>query len=381
MWHFNLAISVWFALVAVSSSGIMFNLLFFRNEQAAGKKIKFSLLLFSLLAPLMILLVSNGEGFLEIIHSRGIFWTSNSNQQMLSSVWKWVDVKELTEPPELPLNWQPGRAGGTWWWRASRVLQDYTVNGQSREIIDEFPLFSFLLADLHPHLLSMPFVLLVIYFGLSRFFQQNIIGIQDFKVISYIKDNQLFVSGLFLGGLLFVNTWDFPIYLGFYILLRYFQIDQRPGINKWVIKDLFAFSSFLILISLILYAPFLMGLSSQAGGFLPSLVFKTRGIQFLIMFFPQIILILWMFAVIAEDAFSFKKFSVSVIFGILISLLLFLSSLLYLLLPNLTTSLLRHIAELTGFDIQVKLTSLQNAAGSLLGIFGAGSIRELIKKQ
>ena len=85
-----------------------------------------------------------------------------------------MDIKELTDPPPLPLDLIPGRTGGTWWWRASRVLQDYTLDGQSREIIDEFPFFSFLLADLHPHVLSMPFVLLVIYFGFSIFIQPDI---------------------------------------------------------------------------------------------------------------------------------------------------------------------------------------------------------------
>jgi uncharacterized membrane protein len=50
--------------------------------------------------------------------------------------------------------------GGIWWWRASRVLQDYALDGGPREIIDEFPMFSYLLGDLHPHVLAMPFALL-----------------------------------------------------------------------------------------------------------------------------------------------------------------------------------------------------------------------------
>ena len=41
--------------------------------------------------------------------------------------------------------------------------------GNSREIIDEFPFFSYLLADFHPHVISMPFVLLVVYLGLDIF--------------------------------------------------------------------------------------------------------------------------------------------------------------------------------------------------------------------
>ena len=76
---FNLTISAWFALVAVASSGILFNLLFFRSHYPDEKKYINKLLLLSLLAPLLILIISNGEGLLEILHSRGIFWQMNSN--------------------------------------------------------------------------------------------------------------------------------------------------------------------------------------------------------------------------------------------------------------------------------------------------------------
>ena len=33
----------------------------------------------------MILIVSNGEGLLEVLHSRGVFWEMDSNNQMTSS--------------------------------------------------------------------------------------------------------------------------------------------------------------------------------------------------------------------------------------------------------------------------------------------------------
>jgi len=39
----------------------------------------------------------------------------------------------------------------------------------SKEIIDEFPFFSYLLADLHPHLLVMPFAMLALSLALNVF--------------------------------------------------------------------------------------------------------------------------------------------------------------------------------------------------------------------
>ena len=64
-----------------------------------------------------------------------------------------------------PAAWIPDRF--IWWWRGSRVLTDYTLTGQEQEVIDEFPFFSFLLGDVHPHVLALPFVLLVVALALN----------------------------------------------------------------------------------------------------------------------------------------------------------------------------------------------------------------------
>ena len=229
---------------------------------------------------------------------------------MTSSVWKWLDIKELTDPPPLPLDWIPGRTGGTWWWRASRVLQDYTLNGQSREIIDEFPFFSYLLADIHPHVLSMPFVLLVIYFGFSVFLQQDNPVSEKTRFSFYLKNPQVWLASFILGGLLFINTWDFPIYFGLFVLIHLIQSFHSLGFTKLVIKPVILYSMALGIFSILLYLPFLIGLSSQAGGFIPSLIFRTRGIHFLIMFFPQTLLISWFLIIkIIKNSFL-KKLSI-----------------------------------------------------------------------
>ena len=58
---------------------------------------------------------------------------------------------------------------GWWWWRASRVIHDLDPLGNSMGIqpIDEFPGFSFLLGDMHPHVLALPFVLLALALALN----------------------------------------------------------------------------------------------------------------------------------------------------------------------------------------------------------------------
>jgi YYY domain-containing protein len=260
------------------------------------------------------------------------------------------------------------------------VIQDYTLSGQSREIIDEFPFFSFLLADLHPHVLSMPFVLLLIYFGLSKFISDNNKEFEYSNFFLSIKTPQFWFAGLILGVLLFVNTWDFPIYFGFFVLIRIIQAVSEVGFNKKVIKDTIIYSLSLGIICVVLYSPFLLSLSSQAGGFLPSLIFRTRGIQFLIMFLPQLLLLSWMFLIINKDSFSLKKFSIIFIVGVLLSVLLFLLSIFYSLLPNFLAQIYNSIANITGIEMSLRIINIQNSTSNLLGIFGADSVNQLIQE-
>ncbi|MBV5331443.1 hypothetical protein JZU69_03400, partial [bacterium] len=114
----NLMTSLIFALGAVGSYGILYNLLSARNTQHATRNI-FS----SLFAPIFLLLVSNFEALLEVLHRLGLFWVKDSvTGQYTSSFWTWLDMKELSLPPMLPFQFMPDRY--LWWWRASRVIQD-----------------------------------------------------------------------------------------------------------------------------------------------------------------------------------------------------------------------------------------------------------------
>jgi len=215
---FNLALIFWFALISVGAFGILFNILIgkIQQEKKTISRKKFnSALLYSFLAPIFLLLVSNGEGLLELLHSIGFLWKPDQSGLMVSRFWSWLDIKELNQPPPIPFDWDIGRIGGTWWWRASRVLQDYTIQGQSREIIDEFPFFSFLLGDLHPHLLAMPFVLLCIISGYTYLLEADKNKFSLIKnVAAFWRKGFNWFLALTLGSLIFINTWDFPIYFG-----------------------------------------------------------------------------------------------------------------------------------------------------------------------
>ncbi len=344
---FNLALALTFALSACGAYGVLFNLLHHHEKQSHAP------LKTALLAPFFVLIVSNLEGFLHVLHQRGLFWKTTPDGNLSSAFWQWLDIKELNVPPAQPFSWVPQRFW--WWWRASRVLQDYDLAGNPKEIIDEFPFFSFLLGDLHPHVLSIPFVFLAITLALHLFsggargrgfswhfsvkasllkntgwicvlsglglfsfgafrlsFSGLVLGLallfiglllliragfrgtsedrMDYRLELPIQAEQLLVACLVLGGLSFLNTWDFPFYValfaGAYVLRECYQ--RRARLAEGV-KDFIIMALALGIGGVVLYLPFYLGFASQAGGLLPNLVYVTRGVHLWVMFFPMFV--------------------------------------------------------------------------------------------
>ncbi len=258
---FNLANAGWFALAAIGAFGLLYDLL-------EGER-----LLAALWSPFLLLVTGNGEGLLEVLHARGL---------LPAAFWRWLDIRSLESAPTPPFSWLPQRY--FWWWQASRVIHDYDPLGRTQEVIDEFPAFSFILGDMHPHLLALPFVLLVVGAALNLWRKP----VYDPAALFHgwqVKTGYLF-DALALGALGFLNTWDFPIYWGLLAAVLYLRSQRR-----WKVARLYT----LVLIggmtvaSLLLYAPFWIGLRSQAGGLLPNLFNATRWPQFAVVFWPFLI--------------------------------------------------------------------------------------------
>ncbi|MFZ5808149.1 MAG: DUF2298 domain-containing protein [Chloroflexota bacterium] len=301
---FNLGVTLVFSLSVISAYGLVANLLSTRLNQKS--------LSLPLLGPLMTVIVGNWEGFLEILHSAGLFWRLE-NGQWVSPFWKWLDLVELTNPPQTPFQWLPSR--WYWWWRASRVVQDYDVAGGFREVIDEFPAFSYVLADLHPHVLAMPFAFLAMALGLNLILNppSPLAARPQLKLpftrltLRYplsIPLEQGWASALLLGGMAFLNTWDFPIYValcaGAYALWKQYHPEAErqplyptilpriplPAPYRQMALDVFLYGLWCGVMGVLLYLPFYLSFASQASGILPNLVYPTRGAHLWIMFGP-----------------------------------------------------------------------------------------------
>ncbi|MFN2147293.1 MAG: DUF2298 domain-containing protein, partial [Anaerolineales bacterium] len=140
-------------------------------------------------------------GILEVLWSKHIFWKAGPEGLLHSGFWNWIGLEDLENPPLQPASWLPTRY--LWWWRGSRVIRDLNLLGVpiGLQSIDEFPFFSFLLADNHPHLLAMPFVLLTIAFVFQLFLAPNGLAQLSFHAIQPETKRQLTlaaVAGFFL---------------------------------------------------------------------------------------------------------------------------------------------------------------------------------------
>jgi len=305
----NLMTALIFALGAIGSYGILYNLLALRQRPETDpiKAPQYALRdsQSSFLAPLFLLIVSNAEGFLEVLHRLGLFWTENTSMfwlwlkgvDILGPIWRsevetfnfwtWLDIKELNQPPGQPPSWLPDRY--LWWWRASRVISDYDLSGGFKEIIDEFPFFSFLHADLHPHVLAIPFSLLAIAAALNLFLGGWRGELNLFGFSLRVNLEGFAFLGLLLGGLAFLNTWDILIaavlIVGAYVLSR--VRESGWGWDRG--EDVFILGIPLGILSFLLYLPFYFGFSSQLGGILPNIVYPTRGAHLWVMLFTLLL--------------------------------------------------------------------------------------------
>ncbi len=270
---FNLGIATLFALTVTAAYGLVYALLARAGESDARWG--------AFWGPLTVAIVGNLEGLLEVFHARGLF---------PAAFWRWLDIRSINVPPPsfAEGSWVPTRF--MWWWQASRVLHDYApwhtpARPAEWEVIDEFPAFSFILGDMHPHLLSLPFVLLVLALALNLFFARRGRDVPPRRLLLLgLSGWEFFLYALCLGGLGFLNTWDFPIYA--VVLALAFLLAHRQTCKLAPLPPCFLAYLPTCILAFLLYLPFWLSLRSQAAGILPNLFNPTRLPQFLVMFGP-----------------------------------------------------------------------------------------------
>ncbi len=96
---------------------------------------------------------------------------------------------------------------------ASRVVEPtQCVPIPSACTITEFPAFSFLLGDLHPHVIALPFAILAIGIALNLALAPAA-GWNALARTDTLRVTTMLLAALSAGALYFMNSWDWPTYL------------------------------------------------------------------------------------------------------------------------------------------------------------------------
>jgi YYY domain-containing protein len=149
-------------------------------------------------------------------------------------------------------------AGVRTWLRASDPPADYAWFEPSRVIpntINETPVFSFVLGDLHAHVLALPFTVLALAFAL----QVCLRGPRGDLLWRAVAE--ALAAGLAVGALYAINSWSYPVVAG--VLAAAVVVSARTGGRRgypavWLVLVLLAGAA--------LFLPFILNFDPEGRG-------------------------------------------------------------------------------------------------------------------
>ncbi|HXG35879.1 MAG TPA: DUF2298 domain-containing protein, partial [Dehalococcoidia bacterium] len=249
---FNLGLALVAALAAVSIFGLSYNVVTSLAAHNRGRRVAIvSGLAFGVVGTGLLLILGNLEGVLELLAAQGVNWPP---------LYRLFAINGL-EGPKFSLAWYPTEHW--WWWRATRLTSGWNVM--------EFPFFSFLLGDLHAHVLALPFTVSALAFTWNLLRRGPALS-PGF----WLEESGLLVlAGILFGGLGMINTWDMPTYLA--VLGLAVLVHNRARAGKWTYRG-FVESLLVVLpvavLAFIFYLPFYRTVTAALHGVAPTLLLE-----------------------------------------------------------------------------------------------------------
>jgi len=230
---FNLQVPMTLAMTLVGAFGIGWNLV----ALDGGKRV-FPRVVGGALSGLWLAVIGNLSGALEVAYRAG--WIPRSSAMWLEvrnlsagagacghddATWGIVRDLRASGAPVGLTDYLPNRF--MWWWRGSRIIHD-----DCSEIIHEFPFFSFMLADAHPHVMALPYAILALAMGMAL-----LSGSSRAYPPPRLWSGPWLALPLATGALAFLNTWDWPTYTAAVLTAYALWCLGRTGFARDVAMD------------------------------------------------------------------------------------------------------------------------------------------------
>ena len=147
-------------------------------------------------------------------------------------------------------------------WRSSRIVCDgdrtenVCVGGDGVvATINEFPSFSFLLGDLHPHVMALPFTLMALSLAFNVFLggERSAKGGRTSILLSFG------ITGALTGSLYVLNSWDYPTFLLIGL------IGVVAAVRAWERRDQILAAGSYLLASILAWLPFYATFTAPVG--------------------------------------------------------------------------------------------------------------------
>ncbi len=223
---FNIMLSTLFAFCLAQTFSIGANLFYFSREKIDSKKLKIKLFIAGMLTAMLTTLGGN----LHIIYA-------------FFEPYKVDDPKPVWELAFNPLNFP----NSYWYPNATRYIYN---------TIHEFPAYSWVVADVHGHVLDIPFVLLLIALLLSIFIKSDQTDnknntttkfglllqnarIKQFTKLFLLHPFWIVLLGFILAIMYMTNAWDGAIYLlltALVILYLIYEKQKKLSIPVFLIR-------------------------------------------------------------------------------------------------------------------------------------------------
>ena len=245
---YNLAMALVPALAALGVAGVAYNLV-----RADSDRLSLALAGGGV-AALLAVVAGNLAGVFEFMHANAV---GSEN------FWRWLAIDGLGWPIESTTGtWRPEE--NWWWFGATRVINTFSETGASLDYtIQEFPFFSFMLGDLHPHVMSIPLVAMFLGAALN-FYRTPYPGMFWSHWRSALD---VVVLGVLLGALAFTNTWDLPVFWALIACVALLRAYASGLGLSWRAALSAGYSALTVLaLALVLFLPYYLTFRAGVGG-------------------------------------------------------------------------------------------------------------------